>query len=175
MEPATRTVLCVHDRPQVLELRRALLESRDYCVRIASSGYAALKILKDTPVAVVLLEYNPEGIDAEAVALHIKQRFPGLPIVLLSGHSEMPARILRLVDEYAMKSRMPEGLVRIIEKVRRTPPGTFRAQLGEASTARQQCNFLRNHRSRTLTQLPHAVAGGKCRIRRMSQANSVIT
>jgi DNA-binding NtrC family response regulator len=75
-----------------------------------------LKILEETSVAAVLLEYKLEGIDAEAVAYHIKQRFPHLPIILLSAHSDMPERILWLVDEYVMKSEMPERLVPIIER-----------------------------------------------------------
>jgi hypothetical protein len=41
----------------------------------------------------LLLEFKHEGLDAEAVACHIKQRFPNLPIILLS-YSEMPERIL---------------------------------------------------------------------------------
>jgi CheY-like chemotaxis protein len=68
----------------MLELRKATLESRGYCVKIASSGYTAIKILEETSVAAVLLEYKQEGMDAEAVACHIKQRFPSLPIILLS-------------------------------------------------------------------------------------------
>jgi CheY-like chemotaxis protein len=111
------TVLCIDDRPQVLELRKATLESRGYCVKVASSGYTAVKMLEETSVAAVLLEYNLEGMDAEAVACHIKQRFPNLPIILLSAYSELPERILWLVDEYVMKSELPEGLVRIIERV----------------------------------------------------------
>jgi DNA-binding NarL/FixJ family response regulator len=63
-----------------------------------------------------LLEYKQEGLDAEAVAWHIKQRFPKLPIVLLSADSEMPERILWLVDEYVMKSELTEQLVPIIER-----------------------------------------------------------
>jgi CheY-like chemotaxis protein len=110
------TVLCIDDRPQVLELRKATLESHDYCVKIASSGYTAIKILEETPVAAVLLEHKLEGVDAEAVAYHIKQRFPHLPIILLSAYAEMPERILWLVDEYVLKSELPEGLVRIIER-----------------------------------------------------------
>jgi CheY-like chemotaxis protein len=55
-------------------------------------------------------------MDAEAAARHIKQRFRNLPIILLSAYSETPARILRLVDEYVMKSEMPEGLVRVVER-----------------------------------------------------------
>ena len=46
-------------------------------------------------------------MDAEAVACHIKHRFPNLPIILLSAYREMPERILWLVDEYVMKSELP--------------------------------------------------------------------
>ncbi len=109
-------VLCVDNRSQVLELRKAALELHNYCVLMAQSSYWAMKILENTPVAAVLLEYSLEGMDAEAVAYHIKQRFPKLPIVLLSAYSEMPERILWLVDEYVMRSELPDGLVRIMER-----------------------------------------------------------
>ncbi len=112
------TVLCIADRPQMLELRKATLEPHNYRVRIASSGEAAMKMLEETSVVAVLLEYKLEGMDAEAVACHIKQRFPNLPIILLSAYSEVPERILWFVDEYVMKSELPEGLVRIIERAR---------------------------------------------------------
>ena len=110
------TVLYIDDLPQAFELRKATLESQGYRVKIASSSYPALKMLEETPVVAVLLEYKREGMDAEAVACHIKQRFPNLPIILLSAYSEIPERILRLVDEHVMKSELPEGLVRIIER-----------------------------------------------------------
>ena len=110
------TVLCIDDRQQVLDLRRATLESQGYRVKTASSGYTALKMLEEASVAAILLEYKLEGMDAEAVACHIKQRFPNLPIILLSAYSEMPERILWLVDEYVMKSELPERLVAIIER-----------------------------------------------------------
>ncbi len=116
------TVLCIDDRPQVLELRKATLESYGYCVKIASSGYTAMKMLEQTSVAAVLLEYKHEGMDVEAVACHIKQRFPNLPIILLSAYCEMPERILWLVDEYVMKSELPERLVPIIERAYRLRP-----------------------------------------------------
>jgi CheY-like chemotaxis protein len=118
---AFATVLCIDDNPTLLQLRRATLEPYGYRVEIASSGDAAIKMLKKTSsVAAVLLEYKQEGIDAEAVACHIKQRFPKLPIILLSAYSEIPERILWLADEYVMKSEMPEGLVRIIERTTRS-------------------------------------------------------
>jgi CheY-like chemotaxis protein len=116
------TLLCIDDRPQMLELRKATLESQGYCVKLASSGYTAIKTLEETSVAAVLLEYKQEGIDAEAVACHIKQRFPSLPIILLSAYCEMPERILRLVDDYVMKSEMPGRLIPIIERAHKLGP-----------------------------------------------------
>jgi len=113
---ASATVLCIDDNPQLLELRKTTLESYGYCLEIASSGDAALNMLKKASVAAVLLEYKLEGMDAEAVACHLKQRFPDLPIILLSAYSEMPERILWLVDEYAMKSELSDGLARIIQR-----------------------------------------------------------
>jgi len=113
---ASATVLCIDDNPQLLELRKTTLESSGHCVESASSGYAAMELLKKAAVAAVLLEYKLEGIDAEAVACPIQHRFPDLPIILLSAYCEIPERILWLVDEYAMKSELPDGLARIIQR-----------------------------------------------------------
>ena len=108
-------LLCI-DLQQVLELRKETLESHGYSVKIASSRHTAMKILEESSVAAVLMEYKHEGMDSEAIACHIKQRFPNLPIILLSAYSEMPERILWLVDDYVMKSELPDRLVPIIER-----------------------------------------------------------
>jgi len=109
------TLLCI-DLPQALELRKETLESHGYSVKIASSRHTAMKMLEESSVAAVLLDYKHEGMDSEAIACHIKQRFPNLPIILLSAYFEMPERILWLVDDYVMKSELPERLVPIIER-----------------------------------------------------------
>jgi two-component system response regulator GlrR len=129
------TVLCIDDLPQAWELRKATLESHGYCVKIASSGHAAMKMLEEASVVAVLLDYKLEGMDAEAVASHIKQRFPDLPIILLSAYSEMPERILWLVDEYVMKSELPERLVPIVESALRRSPRSDEQSQGSAAPA----------------------------------------
>jgi DNA-binding NtrC family response regulator len=120
------TVLCIDDRLPVLNLRKMTLEAHGYCVKVAPNGHTAMKMLQETPVDAVLLEYKPEGMDAEAVACHIKQRFPSLPIVLLSAYSDMPERILWLVDEYVMKSELPDRLVGIMERATQPDSGARR-------------------------------------------------
>jgi DNA-binding NtrC family response regulator len=52
------TLLCIDDRPQMLELRKATLESQGFCVKLASSGYTAIKTLEETSVVAVLLDYK---------------------------------------------------------------------------------------------------------------------
>jgi CheY-like chemotaxis protein len=121
-------VLCIDDRPDFLELRKAVLESGGYHVETVTSGYAAIKTLQATSVDAVVLEYKQQGIDAEAIACQIHRRFPNIPIVLVSAYFQMPERILWLVDAYIMKSEVPEGLVRVLEKVTRpTNPEAVRA------------------------------------------------
>lgn len=121
------TLLCVDDRPQLLELRKALLEAHGYLVKTALSVGTAMKLLQDMPVAAVLLEYKTEGMDPEAVAYHIKLHFPSTPIILLSAYASMPERILWLVDEYVMKSELSERLISAIERT------TKRSQTDEIS------------------------------------------
>ena len=115
----SRVLLCIDDRPQLLEVRKATLEPLGYSVEVARDGNQAIKMLEEASIAAVLIEYKSEGIDAEAVALHIKQRHPHQPILLLSAFSELPERILWLVDEYVMKSEPLSGLVQAIERVTR--------------------------------------------------------
>ncbi len=109
-------ILCIDDREQVLALRQANLTRAGYSVLVATSGAAAIKTSNENPVDLVLLEYKEEGIDAEAVAFHLKGSFPQIPIILLSAYSDMSERILWLVDEFVMKSVHLEELVQTIRK-----------------------------------------------------------
>ncbi len=115
------TILCIDDRPHFLQLRKAALESLGYSVALASSTGPAITLLQETAMSAVLIDYKGEGMDTEAVAFHIKQRFPHQPIILLSAYSDMPERILWLVDEYVMRSTSLDGLAQVIERVIRKP------------------------------------------------------
>ena len=112
-------LLCVDDRPHMLQLRKASLEPLGYSVITAGSASSAIAVLENTAVAAVLVEYKTEGLDAEAVAYHVKQRFPHQPIILLSAYSDMPERILWLVDEYVTRSEPFERLAEVIDRATR--------------------------------------------------------
>jgi CheY-like chemotaxis protein len=116
--PSDCIVLCIDDRPLLLEIRKATLASHGVRIKTAVNGYGALKLLEQTPVDAIFLEYKQEGMDSEAVAYQIKQRFPHLPVIMLSAYTDIPERVLWLVDEYVMKSELPGGLLRAVQRVK---------------------------------------------------------
>lgn len=117
---SSSVLLCIDDRPQMLQVRKARLEELGYFTEIATSAPSAIAMLERAPVDAVLVEYKLEGMDAEAVAFHIKQRFPKQPIILLSAYSDVPERVLWLVDDYVMRSEPVERLAQVIGKVTRS-------------------------------------------------------
>ncbi len=94
---ASLILLCIDDRLELLKLRKATLEPLGYSVATATDAASAIAMLENMAVAAVLMDYKSEGMDTEAVAFHIKQRFSTQPIILLSAYSELPERILWLV------------------------------------------------------------------------------
>lgn len=112
-----RTLLLVDDSHTILQLRTARLQDLGFAVSTATNSVSALAVLERTRVAAVLLEYKLEGMDAEAVAFHIKQRFPTMPVILLSAFDDLPERVLWLVDEYVMKSEPLEKIAEVVQRV----------------------------------------------------------
>jgi CheY-like chemotaxis protein len=119
---ASPVLLCIDDRPQMLQVRKTNLEPLGYSVITATNAAKAIAILEKTPTAAVFVEYKSEGMDAEAVAFQIKQRFPNQPIILLSAYSDMPERVFWLVDDYVMRSESLERLAEVVERVTHPTP-----------------------------------------------------
>jgi DNA-binding response OmpR family regulator len=113
-------LLLVDDSATTLQLRAARLQSLGFSISTATNGISAIAVLERTPVAAVLLEYKLEGIDAEAVAFQIRQRFPTTPVILLSAFCDLPERILWLVDEYVMKSEPLERVAAVVNNIARS-------------------------------------------------------
>ncbi len=122
-------ILCIDNRPELLQIRKATLERLGASVVTATTSIAALGAVEPMPIAAVLLEYSSEGMDVEALVLHIKQRFPSKPVILLSAHSDLPERVLWLVDEYVMRSDPPERVLQLVKQMTRGT-GAARAAAG---------------------------------------------
>jgi DNA-binding NtrC family response regulator len=86
------TVLFVDDEPLILSALNAIFK-RKYNALMASSGLAALEILKTTPVHVIVSDQRmPEMLGAELLRL-VKDTYPTTTRILLTGYSDLDAII----------------------------------------------------------------------------------
>ncbi len=87
------TVLLVEDDPLVMTGTAAMLEDLDHRVLEASSGEQALRILReDASVDLVITDHAMPGMTGLELAERIRTEWPALPILLASGHAELPER-----------------------------------------------------------------------------------
>ncbi len=87
LNPQYAEVLIVDDRPENLLALEASLESRDYTVVKANSGYEALRYLLHFEPALILMDVQMPGLDGfETVALLKKsERTRSIPIIFLTA------------------------------------------------------------------------------------------
>jgi len=83
------TVLLVDDEEEFLASTGKVLQRRDFKVITASSGREALDVLGRQKVDVVVIDMKMPGMDGEAVFEEIRQIWPGLPVIVLTGHDSV--------------------------------------------------------------------------------------
>jgi CheY-like chemotaxis protein/anti-sigma regulatory factor (Ser/Thr protein kinase) len=89
----TCTVLLVEDDPLVMSATAAMLEDLGHTVVEASSGTTALQVLREnTSVDLVVTDHAMPGMTGLELAERIRVEWPALPILLASGHAELPER-----------------------------------------------------------------------------------
>jgi CheY-like chemotaxis protein len=111
------TLLCIDDEPNVLAVRKILLETVGYRVLLAESGPQGLKVLTREHVHTVIVDYKMPGMTGSEVASRIRQTHPGMPIIMLSAFVDLTPEQLKDVDAYVTKGESPDVLLRTIENV----------------------------------------------------------
>jgi CheY-like chemotaxis protein len=85
----TGTVLLVEDNPEVASASASLLEQLGYSVRWVPNAEAALQEIEQDGIDLVVSDIvMPGRMDGLGLARAIKERRPGLPILLATGYSE---------------------------------------------------------------------------------------
>lgn len=121
-QPAT--ILCIDDEASGLLARRLLLESAGYRVIEAHSGPEGIRLFQSENVSVVILDYWMSGMKGTAVAAELKRLNPYIPIIVLSGVSNLPGEAAGLVDQWFLKgSHRAEKLLESISTLLERRPG----------------------------------------------------
>jgi CheY-like chemotaxis protein len=116
MNNSQKRILCIDDDQTGLLIRKMMLEAEGYEVCTAASGHEGLEILQSSPVTAVILDYQMPTMNGAEVARTIRQQWPNLPIVMLSGFpDEVPDDALKLVNAFVVKGGAPEQLLVVVQ------------------------------------------------------------
>lgn len=119
MEPIR--VLIVDDEDQFVDAVVERLRLRGFDAEGATSGQDALELLQRKCYDVVLLDVKMPGLGGFEIIRKIKEEWPALRVVLLTGHgSTQDAEDAKRLGafEYVMKPVSIDDLVRIIRAAR---------------------------------------------------------
>jgi PAS domain S-box-containing protein len=121
-EPATTgrgyRVLVVEDNDDVGQFSTELLEDLGYAVKRVANASAALAILSEDEFSadLVFSDVIMPGMNGVELAGVIRDRYPGLPVVLTSGYSNVLAENAHRGFELIQKPYSVEALSRILRK-----------------------------------------------------------
>lgn len=102
-EHSAATILCIDDEPEGMLPRKLLLESAGYRVIEARSGLEGIRVFQSEKVDAVILDYWMSGMKGTAVASELKRIDPRIPVIVLSGVSDLPGEAAGLIDQWIVK------------------------------------------------------------------------
>ena len=81
-------ILVVDDDMSIRNLLKILLEDAGHTVDTAQNGWEGLMKLGHADYDIILLDYLMPGITGLTVLQHIQERYPSIPVVMLTGHTD---------------------------------------------------------------------------------------
>jgi CheY-like chemotaxis protein len=118
-------LLLVDDDPAVRTTLAALLRAAGHTVTEADGGKAALALLADQPVDLVLTDLGMPDLTGWEVARLVKAQRAQMPVVLLTGWGEQPDVLAEhpgVVDRVLGKPCRLEELLAVIDALTASPP-----------------------------------------------------
>jgi len=86
---SARSVLVVDDEPDVVRDARRLLEDDGFAVTAAQSGEAALKLLEQANLQLVLLDLSLSDSDDTDLLTAVQAIDPDMPVILITTHDQL--------------------------------------------------------------------------------------
>jgi two-component system, NtrC family, nitrogen regulation response regulator NtrX len=88
-----KTVLVVDDEQAIRESIKMILEYEKFAVVFAEDGPSALAHVQAGGVDLVLLDIKMPGIDGMRVLQVVRESYPALPVVMISGHGTIETAV----------------------------------------------------------------------------------
>ena len=89
MSPNRSRILLVEDDPDQAQLFSLILATDDREILLSPDAEAALAQLAESPVTLLLADWNLPGIKGDALIVAVKAQFPEVKTVLYSNHAHV--------------------------------------------------------------------------------------
>ena len=139
-------VLIVDDSAAIRKILKRVLQQAEIPtgqVYEASDGVEAIERLKEQPVQLILSDINMPNMDGLALAEAVREQFPALPIILISGFSNSRGEF-----EFVRKPFAPGTLLTAVRKAMVGNRNSFCALTqGSAGESGDSASFPRRRES----------------------------
>ncbi|MCU7906442.1 MAG: sigma-54 dependent transcriptional regulator [Candidatus Thiodiazotropha sp. (ex Epidulcina cf. delphinae)] len=108
------TVLIVEDDPALREALSDTLELAGYPVHAVEEGGAALAILQQRPVGMLVSDVQMQPMDGHSLLRRVRKAYPDLPVLLMTAYGSIEKAVMAMHDgavDYLVKPFEAEVLV----------------------------------------------------------------
>lgn len=122
-ETTKKTILCVEDEPEMIDLIRLILSRRGYIVQGAAGGVEGIRMIREQHPDLVLLDLMMPDMDGWEVYQQMKadQAMRDIPVIVVTAKAQNIDKVLGLhiakVDDYIAKPFSPQELMDSVDKV----------------------------------------------------------
>ena len=127
------TVLIVDDETGVREVLEEYLSGHGYTVLGAESAVAARAVAAKQHIDLAVVDIHMPGEDGLSLARHLRERFTGIAIIMLTSASAVVDRVVGLemgADDYVSKPFDPRELLARVKSVLRRTADSSSADIG---------------------------------------------
>ncbi|GAB4572105.1 MAG: hypothetical protein Fur0017_22760 [Anaerolineales bacterium] len=119
----SKTILCVEDEPEMIDLIRLILSRKGYKVQGATGGVEGIRLIKELHPDLVLLDLMMPDMDGWEVYQQMKAEasLRDIPVIVVTAKAQNIDKVLGLhiakVDDYIAKPFSPQELMDSVDKV----------------------------------------------------------
>jgi DNA-binding response OmpR family regulator len=123
MSEIKRTVVCVEDEPEIIDLIRLILGRKGFDLTGATGGLEGLEAIRRIKPDLVLLDLMMPDMDGWEVYQQMKAdpELKNTPVIVVTAKAQSIDKILGLhiakVDDYVTKPFGPQELLQSVERV----------------------------------------------------------
>jgi len=103
------TVLVAEDDPNLREALCETLELAGYQVESASDGKAALEIMQQKPVGMVVSDVQMRPMDGHELMTRVKTIYPSIPVLLMTAYGNIEKAVTAMRDGAVDYLAKPSG------------------------------------------------------------------